>query len=277
MHLKTYIIAVLSVLGAGSVFGLENQKTGQFLLPTNWSNAEYNLFSSAARPVAGAPVAADVTISGVSQSPDNQMGVWSYGPALQFRRISRFDSTTEAGAVQFNINLSNYDSYLAANELRASAIDLKFNSTGKAGTTYSYDVYLSYTDPQKGISIVSINGKTPAEIYSDIFAVGHAANVGSIAGGEIEVIAKNTDVNAYQFSYDLAGLYNNGVREFNLIIVSNAYGSNRELTIEDTSGIFLTTTAIPEANTASLLGGTVLIITAITALRKMRQKRNPSA
>lgn len=246
-------------------------RTNSFMLPSNWSNERYTTFSTPTQTVSGAPVAANVVFSGAAQRSDgnNRAEVKYFSNLAQIVQLSRYNSTSAAGVLQYSIDLSNYDAYLSDNGLMAEAIEIRLNTGGH--TDYGYDVYLSYAYAPQAITRIGIDTSVDAAAsnYTNIYAVGNAGEVGSIAGGTLLVLAKSE--NNYTLSMDVADLYNSGVRQFELIIASANFGQNRNLNILETSGVFLTAVAIPESGTYGLIGGASAM--GLVLLRKRRSSK----
>jgi hypothetical protein len=212
---------------------------------------------------AGGPVNITSSFIGYSQNQNgttdtSDIGLNSYSTAFSIFTLSTANSTSLAGAAQWSFDLSPLDSYLSANRLAAStlSLNLAFTQNNSSG---NYDVYLSYTGD--GMTLTPLN-TTAAGNYTDFFAPGNSANVGDVVNGKFKVMAQNAGGASTPFndSIDLLSLYNSGVKQFDLMLVSATYGPGGKYTISKTgNGIFLTTVAVPEPSSAALLGGLGLI------------------
>jgi hypothetical protein len=212
---------------------------------------------------AGGPVNITSSFIGYSQNQNgttdtSDIGLNSFSTAFSIFTLSTANSTSFAGAAQWSFDLSPLDSYLSANSLAAAALSLNLAFT-QNNSSGNYDVYLSYTGD--GMTLTPLD-TTAAGNYTDFFVPGNSANVGDVVNGKFKVIAQNAGGANTPFndSIDLLSLYNSGVKQFDLMLVSATYGPGGKYTVSKTgNGIFLTTAAVPEPSSAALLSGLGLI------------------
>ncbi len=214
-------------------------------------------FTNATRGVAGAPVNVNSTFTGTTQNPGGttpdsatDIGLRTYTSATVIRTLSRYSSTTAAGMVQWNFDLSPLDSYLSDNGLSLTALDIDL-VMNLSDDTKAFDVYLSYDNAAEGISLTGISATSATDNYNNFCAPALAAGEGNIANGTHKVLKLET-TGDQTVNDSLLALYNSGVREFNLQIAASSFLSSRTLSIEEDSGLSITT--IPEPATFGLFG-----------------------
>ena len=163
------------------------------------------------------------------------------------------------GIVQWNFDLSPLDSYLSGTGLSLTALDLDLVIDFPGGD--GYEVFLSYTDAGVGTTLTGISTSDATVNYGLWWEQENiGAATGDIVGGKYEILAKN-QVADTTISDSLLALYNDGVREFNMILMTPDYNSAQQTKIVDGSGLSITT--IPEPATlglVSIFGVAVLFI-----------------
>lgn len=216
------------------------------------------------RAVAAAPVQinSDFTATsqesgGVSADADD-LTLRTFSSVTRVRTLNRFGPDDDgvggvqrAGGVQWAFDLSPLDSYLSTENLDLTALDLDLEVTlsGGAGT---YDFFLSYTSPTAGTTLTGI-GAAGSDVYSEFVLPGIGAADGDIINGDFEVIAGSVSGNL-SISDSLLTLYDEGVREFNLVLTSSSFMNGRNIDIADGSGLSITTVPVPEPASMLLLG-----------------------
>ncbi len=213
-------------------------------------------FTNATRGVSGAPVGVNSTFTGTTQNtggsaPDSStdIGLRTYSSATVIRTLSRYNSTTAAGIVQWNFDLSPLDSYLSGNGLSLTALDMDL-VMNLSDDTKAFDVYLSYDNAAEGISLTGISATSGTDNYDNFSGPALVAGEGGIANGTHKVLKLET-MGDQTVSDSLLALYNSGVREFNLQIAASSFLSSRTLSIQEGSGLSITT--IPEPATLGLV------------------------
>ena len=242
-------------------------QVGDFRLSTNDVSAltyyDPGFSGFTTRAVAGAPEQVNSAFSGTSQNtggttPDtDDIGLKTFSSATQIRQLSRFtskavdsnQSVQRAGAVQWSFDLAPLDNYVTTTGQSLTAIDLDL-VLAASDTNMLYDVYLSYTSAAAGTTLTGIPAPG-GDVYTAFFEPASTASVGDIVGGKFEVLAQDASGNQ-TISDSLLTLYNDGVRDFNLIFASGDFGSSRTFNVEAGSGLSIT--AIPEPASAALVG-----------------------
>jgi len=261
------IILCLLATGMASTHAGEIQ-VGDFRIgSTTYSGAYTHFdpgFSETTRAVAGAPVNINSTFTGTTQnpggaSPDSatDIGLRTYSGTTVIRNMNRYKSSTDGGTsgaarigiVQWNFDLTPLDGYLSGNGLSLTALDLDLALDLPGGD--GYEVFLSYTDAGAGTTLTGIN-TTDAGANYNLWWEQESINAatGDIVGGKYEILAKNQVADA-TVSDSLLALYGNGVREFNLTLMTPDYNSAQQTKIGDGSGLSITT--IPEPATLGLV------------------------
>ena len=225
----------------------------------------------ATRSVIGAPVQVNSTFSGTSQNSDGDvpadpaedLGLQTYTSVTRIRQLNRFTSDPEgdggvqrAGAVQWSFDLSPLDGYLSSNGLELTELDLDLSLLA-SDDTKKYDVYLSYTSGSAGTNRIGI-GATGESVYSTFFLPAESSSEGSIVNGQFEIVGLDR-LGDQTVSDSLLNLYDEGVREFNLILSSGDFLSSRDLDVTAGSGLSITTVAVPEPASLALVGLGVLV------------------
>jgi len=204
---------------------------------------------------------ADGTLSdGVTPNGQEDLRLQTFSTATQIKSLNRFGSKppggangpSRVGAVQWNFDLSQIDSYLVDNSLALSELDLGL-VIAPSDFTRDYDVYLSYTDPTPAAEIALTGINTNVFVgdfddvssgsrrnYWDLWIPAQAAAVGDVVNGTHKVLALDNFGNL-NLNTDLLSLYNAGVREFNLIMTSGAFLDGRSLVVKEGSGISIST------------------------------------
>jgi len=281
MNLSKVILTV-GVMGAAAQASAGVTQIGSFQLDGAVIDAiNVNSFNyPSTRAVIGAPVAVDSSFMGLSQNPDNvadttDLSIKSFGAATQIVTLNRFGPDPDgpggaggpqrAGAVQWNFDLSPIDGYLAANSLTLTALDLGMvidisdNSKG-------YDLYLSYTNAGDAITKTDISmvnsgdkdtGGSP-DNYNNFWLAAQGSPEGTVVGGTHKVL--KLDASDLALSDSLLSLYNDGVRDVNLIMMSGDFLSTRQIKVLDGSGLSITTEAVPEPGSLALLGAGGLLL-----------------
>lgn len=231
------------------------------------------------RGVTDAPVQVNSQFTGTSQNPgdatagSDDIELQTYSAATHVRTMNRFavsDTLPRVGAIQWNFDLTPLDSYLATNTLQLDALDFGFNinsSNGGSGTQF-YDFYVSYTDPTAGITLTDISDDDAGFNHDTFWAPSQSAAEGDFVNGSHKVVQLDfggTD----DFESSLLDAYNNGAREFNVIVVTDDFTSGRRLRIFGDnlpegrySGLTISTSPlIPEPGSMALLaaGGVLLL------------------
>ena len=223
-------------------------------------------FSNTTRTVAGAPVDINSAFTGTSQNagdaPPNSatdIGLRTYNDATTILNMQRYAASTDGGAtgnsrigiVQWNFDLSPLDSYLSDNSLSLTALDLDLVLDLPGGD--GYDVYLSYTDAGAGTTLTGISSTEPISNYHTFWwaAENAGATAGSIVNNQFEVLAKDQVLDG-TISDSLLALYGNGVRDFNLTLMTADYNASQQTKIAEGSGLSITT--IPEPASIALIG-----------------------
>jgi hypothetical protein len=179
--------------------------------------------------------------------PTSDIGLRTYSTSTTIKTLSRFASTTAAGMVQWELDLSPLGSYLGGASLNLDSLELRLLGSA-SDATKPFDVYLSYTNPAESIELAGITPRVASNTnlavlnYGNFFAPAIGATAGDIVNGTHQVLVAATpgDINLTQ---DLLPLYNAGVRKLNLMIASNQFYSIRTLTISEGSGLFIETSS----------------------------------
>ena len=229
--------------------------------------------------VSGAPVAVNGNFLVASQNSDGGAPNTGEDPALrtfssvtQTRNLNRFTASSAAsggvrrvGAAQWELGLTSIDGYLSTNSLALTALDLRL-ATAVSDSTKQYDVYLSYTNASESIALASLSTAVTAgaDNFSNFWFPAQSSSEGSIVNGTHKLIELG-HTGALDTTIDLLPLYNAGARDFNLIISSGDFLSNRTIDILDGSGLSIDTISVPEPSTSVLA-----LITAFGLLRRRR-------
>lgn len=271
---------VMAITMAGSAYAGDTQ-IGDFRIGSSTypSNTAFDPgFTEQTRGVLDAPVKVDSTFTGGSQITDGttdlatDINLRTFSSVSVVRNLSRFtpsynggtSGTPTVGMVQWNFDLTPLDGYLSSNNLALTELDLDLiTSVGSNATAARYDVYISYTNPAESIALTSIDNSTvlgsDAAVnagglnWQNFFDPARGSSVGDIVNGTHRVLALE-HTNALSLNESLLGLYNAGVREFNLQIAAGDFWSQRDIGIQAGSGLSITTEVIPEPGTAALLG-----------------------
>lgn len=241
-------------------------------------------FTETTRSVAGAPVEVNSTLTGGSQNagggtPSTGTDVFlrTYSSVTQINNLSRYTPSLNGGAsgparvgmIQWNIDLTPIDGYLAGNALALTALDLDFNfdpsDDGK-----KYDIYLSYTNAGESISLASIdnstvgydgdgNGGAGSLNWTNFFNPARGSTAGDIINGTHKVLAVDITGNLTS-SESLLALYNAGVREINLQIAAGDYWAARQFKVNEGAGISITTEPVPEPASLGLISAGLLLV-----------------
>jgi hypothetical protein len=216
------------------------------------------------RAVIGAPVQVNSVFIGTSQNPGDpppsttdDIGLQTYSSSTVIRTLNRFASSLNggttgvdrAGAVQWSFNLSPLDSYLAGNDLLATALTLSLPLT-TSDAARKVDVYLSYTST--GITKTGISTTSGQANYHDLWWPAQASSEENIVDGKFQIL-KLGAAGPLELSTSLLDLYDSGVREFNVILASGDFWSSRNIFVPEGSGLFLTTAPVPEPSTTALM------------------------
>ncbi len=216
------------------------------------------------RAVAAAPVQINSDFTATSQesggvSADaNDLTLRTFSSVTRVRTLNRFEPDQDgiggvqrAGGVQWAFDLSPLDGYLSTENLDLTALDLDLDVTLSGGAG-SYDFFLSYTSPTAGTTLTGI-GAAGSGVYSTFVLPGIGASDGDIINGDFEVIAGSV-TGSLDITESLLALYDEGVREFNLVLTSSAFMNGRNVDIAAGSGLSITAVPIPEPASMILLG-----------------------
>jgi hypothetical protein len=216
---------------------------------------------------AGGPVNIPSSFIGYSQNmgggtPDaNDLGLRTFSTSTTIHNLSKSTSGTLAGGVQWSFDLTPLDAYLATNTLTATTLELRLRPS-QNNTSGTYNAYISYTNAAESITLTNLP-TTATAIRTDFFAPGNAANVGDVVNGDFKVIAKGIGGNNYATTtaVDLLGLYNSGVKQFNLSMVAAVFSSDsQQITIgSGGNGIFLEAVPEPSSTLLASLGMLALL------------------
>jgi hypothetical protein len=238
------------------------------------------------RAVVGAPVGINSNFIAVTQNPDggapsitDDIGVQTFSASTQIRTLNRFGSDQDGpgagggpqrvGGVQWTIDLSPLNGYLTGNSLDLTALDLNLVNLA-SDDTKEYDIYLSYTNVAESITLAALDTGLTAgdENYDNFWFPAQGIAEGSVANGTHKVIKRDfmgDMTGATELSIDLLALYDAGITDINLMMVSGAFYSGRTMSIEAGSGIFIDTVPVPEPG-VSVLG----LLGALGLLRRRR-------
>lgn len=207
---------------------------------------------------AGGPINITSSFIGYSQNmgggtPDaSDLGLRTFSTQTTIHSLSTASNANAAGGVQWSFDLTPLDAYLADNSFTATTLELRLRPV-QNNTSGTYHSFISYTNAAESIMLTNLP-TTASGIRTDFFVPGNAASVGDVVNGDFKVIAKGIGGNNYATTttVDLLGLYNSGVRQFNLTMVANVFAtSTQQITIgSGGNGIFLE--AVPEPTTALL-------------------------
>ena len=272
------LVAVLSVVSAyGGVIQIGDFRIGS----TDYTADTYfdPAITNGTRSVIGAPVQVNSTFTATTQTPGGtpdsatDMGIRTWSSSLTLINMQRYAASTDGGATgaarigvaQWNFNLSPLDSYLSNNSLGLTALDLDLVLDLPGGD--GYEVFLSYTDAGAGTTLTSTSG-TDARHNYDLWwaAESVSATAGTIVNGQFEVLAMNQVLDG-TISDSIMALYGNGVREFNLMLMTPDYNAAQQTKILDGSGLSITTEVIPEPATIGMLGLGALMTLIIRRIR----------
>ena len=264
MKLERHIPLLLVLIMAGSAHA-QTQIGSLALNPTVTTTTYYDPSTpTLTTQNAGGPVNITSSFIGYTQNqggatpdPATDIGLHTYSASTTIYQLNRYASTTDAGAVQWSFDLSPLDTYLSANNLSASTLNLQLNNITASvlGSYQGFDVYISYTSALEGMTLTPLD-TTATGNYTDFYAPGRAASVGSVVNGKFKVVAQDAGATLND-TIDLLSLYNSGVKQFDLMAVSASYGAGSQFKVPLASGIYLDTTAVPEPSSAALgiLGG----------------------
>lgn len=169
--------------------------------------------------------------------------------SMRIHTLNRYLSTDDAGVVQWSIDLNLLENYLTSNSLTLESLSLKLLADPSDGNK-KFGIYLSYTDPSVPITLIGISPFYPSINYQRLYAPADGFSAGDIVEDTHKVLVANTVVDdppdgIFDLSEDLLDLYNQGVRELNLMIASTEFYSNRNLDILEGSGLFIETSGGP--------------------------------
>lgn len=285
MQMKTLSMtsALAMALAGGARAALV--QVGDFRLPTAATGGgyqAYNTFSFATRTVSGAPLQIGSTFAGTSQNNDattdatdanntaDQQVNSAATTVTNLKNLSRYNVTAAtakaAGAVAWSFNLSGLSSYLTTSNQTLNKVEAQLYST-IGGGAYSYDVYLSYQGNGSTITPLSSSQTTNyAQLYTP--AQGQAAGTMVTNSNGTNLVVLATGVTATSaIKQDLTALYEAGVTQFNLFLVSTSFGQGRVVGVTTStnqaagtpSGLYIDTVAAPEP--AALLGiGSIAVV-----------------
>lgn len=215
------------------------------------------------RAVVTAPVQINSEFTATSQESGgvadaNDLTLRTFSSVTRIRTLNRFapdddgiGGVQRAGGVQWAFDLSPLDGYLSTENLELTALDLDLDVVLSGGSG-SYDFFLSYTSPTAGTTLTGI-GAAGSDVYSSFVLPGIGAADGDIIDGDFEVIAGSV-TGDLDITESLLALYDEGVREFNLVLTSSAFMNGRNVDIAAGSGLSITTVPVPEPATIALLG-----------------------
>ncbi len=227
------------------------------------------------RAVGAAPVQVNSLFTATSQEAGlngataDDLTLRTFSSLTRLRTLNRFTPDPDgvggvqrAGGAQFSFDLSPLDSYLSENALSLTELDLDL-ALATSDDNATYNVQLSYTSASAGTTLTGI-GADGASVYTTFVLPTLGASDGDFINGQFEVIAAATSGDQ-TLSDSLLGLYEEGVRDFNLVITSSAFLNGRNIDIIDGSGLSITTTPIPEPASLALVG-----LGAVAMLRRRR-------
>ena len=272
---KTYKLLTLAAISGVSYINAASIQVGDLRLPSANYGGGFTYFDAASdgdltRAVSGAPVGVNSTFTAVTQNSGDTLdsgtdiGLQTYSSATVIRQLNRYTSDSDgpggvtgpqrAGGVQWQIGLSPIDGYLSGNSLDLTTLDLRL-LTDPNDDAKSYDVYLSYTLPADSISILGLDTSDSAGTnnYNNVWLPAQSGTEGDIINGTHKLIELNFTGNM-DTTINLLPLYDAGVSDVNLIMMSGAFFSGRTIGINDGSGLFIDTVAIPEPSSAILMG-----------------------
>lgn len=178
-------------------------------------------------------------LSATLPSSTSDIGLQTFNSATNIRTLSRFASSTDAGIIQWSMDLSNLDAYLADQSLSLDALNLDL-IVDASDPSKLFDVYLSYTDPATPINLIGISRDSASFNYNALFAPAVGSAVGDIVNGTHQVLVANSS-GTIDLQEDLLLLYHSGVRQVNLSIASSDFYASRVITIQEGSGLFIET------------------------------------
>ncbi|MEP0761901.1 MAG: hypothetical protein HRF48_04110 [Chloroflexota bacterium] len=288
------MIRTLAVVTLASAAGLAvsaqaaDTQITDFRLPADTYSPDRHHFDPgfgplSTRAVPGAPVTLDAQFSGTTQNIDGvvdpltDIAVRTYTPVTQIVQISRYgvdpdgiggvNGIQRIGIVQWHFDLTPLDSYLATNGLKLDALDMDLIVDALNDETMLLDIYLSYTNPAESISLTNISATSAEDNYNNFWlpTLNHVA--GDIVNGTHKILTKD-DPGDLSLNASLLSLYNQGVRQFNLIMTTPSYSANRTYEIEAGSGLSITTSPLPEPASAAVLGASGLILIATRRVKR---------
>jgi hypothetical protein len=193
------------------------------------------------------------------------IGLRTFDESTQIKTLNRFASADgdRVGAVQWSLDLTPLEGHLAGNSLTLESLSLALLADPSDDAENKlFDVYLSYTDPEEPIELIGISKVSGESNYLTFWEPADGAFDGDIVNETHKVLLAQ-GFGDIDLTEDLLPLYEAGVREFNLIIASTAFFSNRNLEILEGSGVFIETSggAEPVVITDVSRVGNVLSVT----------------
>lgn len=234
------------------------------------------------RSVVGAPVNIDSNFFGTTSDDDgdvppssaDDIGLRTFTSVTQIRTLNRFlqdttlgTGTDKVGAVQWSLDLSPLDSYLATNSLALTALNLDL-LTNPSDDLKKYDVYLSYSNPAESISLASISTSASTN-HDGLWLPAQSLPEGSVVNGTHTILELGF-IGDLSLSKSLLLLYNAGVKNFNLVMTSGDFFSGRTIEIKAGSGVSIDTVAVvvPEPNLSAMMIFGCFLAAAIRGRRK---------
>lgn len=280
--IRAFAVTLASVAGLAVSAQAADTQISDFRLPASAYPNERHYFDpgfgpQSTRAVPGAPVAVDTQFSGTTQNVDGliesgtDLGLQTYTPVTQVVQLTRYAVDPDGpggevgfqriGMVQWHFDLTPLDNYLSTNSLKLDALDLGLIVDALNDETMVLDIYLSYTNPSESISLTNISAASGEDNYNNFWLPTLNSNAGDVVNGTHKVLVKASPGDL-ALSTSLLSLYNQGVRQFNLIMTTPSYSASRTYEIEEGSGLSITTSPIPEPASAAVLGVSGLILIA---------------
>jgi len=220
-----------------------------------------NGFSVETRELEESPLQLPTRFSGVCQlgvnptgSPTFDFSVKNFTVSSVISNVNRFAADSdgdgpEGGAqsvsgYQFALDLEQLEVFLTENEEVLTTLDLKM-LFDVADNAPAFDLYLSYTQPLDEIELTPIS-TDPTKIYRDLWLPAQSLNEGDVVNGTHRILKLQT-MGDQDFSESILALYESGVRQVNLVLVSGGfYANSRQLAILDGAGLMVGTDVAPE-------------------------------
>ncbi|BCX47458.1 hypothetical protein HAHE_13660 [Haloferula helveola] len=167
------------------------------------------------------------------------IGLRTYTSVTRIKTLNRFASTSEAGFMQWEMDLTDLDSYLATNTLNLDLLELRLK-LDMSDEAKPFDVYISYTDPTVPIVRTGIVPDNATVNYTDFVDPAIGATPGDVVGGTHRVLVAQTNGDI-DLTENLLALYQAGIREFTLMVTTPSFYSGRFVSVLDGAGLFIET------------------------------------